>query len=389
MKDKTKLIHAGRAPFENHGVVNPPVYHASTILYETKEDMDNYRTKATTYGRHGTPGIQAFADAVAALEGADKCLVTPSGVAAITISLLSFLKSGDHLLVSDNAYEPTRKFCDLFLTKYGIETTYFDPLIGSNIKSLIRENTGGIMLESPGSHTFEVTDIPAIIETLRNDFSAQRRIITFMDNTWATPLFFKPLSFGVDISIQSATKYIGGHADVMLGTLSFQDEHWRQIDLTRRLLGNSVGPDDVYLAQRGLRSLDARLKQHEAHALTIAKWLQQRPEVAKVMYPALPEDPGHAIWKRDFTGATGLFGFMLKEGREEQVSRLLNSLTLFGMGFSWGGYESLLIPSHVEDSRTATSWQPPGPVFRIHVGLEDPEDLIEDLEKGFEAFHAA
>jgi len=387
-KDKTKLVHAGRKPFENHGVVNPPVYHASTILYQSKEDMDNFKSKATTYGRHGTPGTESFAEAIAALEQADRSLITPSGVAAITVSLLSFLQAGDHLLVADNVYEPTRKFCDLFLSRYGIETTYYDPLIGDSIDTFFTDRTRGVFLESPGSHTFEVQDVPAIVQAVKAA-KHKRPILTFMDNTWATPLYFKPLAFGVDVSIQSVTKYIGGHADVMLGTLAFRNELWPQIDRTRRLLGNAAGPDDVYLAQRGLRSLDARLRQHQEHALLVAQWLQRRPEVSRVMYPALSQDPGYHLWKRDFGGATGLFGFILNQGTDKQIAAFLNSLKLFGMGFSWGGYESLLIQSHVEQSRTTTRWAPPGPVFRIHVGLEDPQDLIADLTRGFDTFHSA
>lgn len=386
MKDKTKIVHAGRAPFDNHGVVNPPVYHASTILYESKAEMDNFRAKATTYGRHGTPGIFAVEQALADLEGADHCLIAPSGVAAITLALQAFLKPGDHLLMVDSVYDPTRKFCDLFLKKFGVETEYYDPVIGSGIGQLIRANTKGVFLETPGSHTFEMQDVPAIVGAVK---AANADIVTFLDNTWATPLFFKPLDFGVDVSLQSLTKYIGGHADFLLGSIAVKKALWPQLDLTRRLLGNNVGPDDVYLAQRGLRSLSARLKMHAAHALDLAQWLQDRPDVSRVLYPALPGDPGHEIWKRDFKGATGLFGFVLTGGSGAQVAALLDALKLFGMGFSWGGYESLLIPSVVDKSRTATQWAPEGPAFRIHVGLEDPEDLKADLARGFDAFHAA
>lgn len=385
MRDKTKLVHSGRHPHENFGVVNPPVYHASTILYKDKDSFDNYNRLPTTYGRHGTPGTFALSDALADLEGADHCLLTPSGLAAITVSLLSFLEAGDHVLAADTVYDPTRSVCNSLLTRYGIETTYYDPLLGADIARLVQDNTRVVFMESPGSRTFEMQDVPAIVGVLKTCRTA-KPIVTMIDNTWATPLYYKPLAHGVDISIQSITKYIGGHADLMLGSIACQKAHWPAVDKTRRLLGNSVGPDDVYLAQRGLRSLAARLRQHGESGLRVAEWLEARPEVIRIMHPALPGDPGHDIWKRDFSGATGLFGFVLKPASQEKVDAFLNSLTLFGIGFSWGGYESLLIPSEVSQHRTATKWQPGGPTFRIHVGLEDPEDLIEDLEKALEVY---
>ncbi len=385
MKDDTKLVHAGRAPFENVGAVNPPVYHASTILFETHEDLQNHRSAPTYYGRHGTPGTDAFARAIADVEHADHCVIVPSGLAAISISLLSFLKTGDHLLMVDTTYDPARSVCDQLLTRCGIETTYYDPLIGADIKSLIKPNTRVVYLESPGSRTFEVQDVAAIVSATKST-AGERDIVTIMDNTWATPLYFKPLDFGVDVSLQSITKYVGGHADLLLGTISCQAKHWPAIDRTRRLMGNSVGADDVYLAQRGLRSLSARLKVHGQNALRIAEWLERRKEVQRVMYPPLQSDPGHGIWRRDFAGGTGLLGFVLKTASEGQVSAFQDALTLFGMGFSWGGYESLLIPIDIAPYRTATQWKATGPAFRISAGLEDPDDLIADLEAAFAVF---
>ena len=385
MKDKTKLVHAGRAPFKNFGAVNPPVYHASTILFETHEDLQNHLSAPTYYGRHGTPGTDAFATAIAEMEQADRCVIVPSGLAAVSISLLSFLEQGDHLLMVDTTYDPARSVCDQLLTRYGIETTYYDPLAGAGIADLIRPNTRVVYLESPGSRSFEVQDVPAIVDAVKGSADGGQ-IRTIMDNTWATPLYFKPLAHGVDVSLQSITKYIGGHADLLLGTLACREADWPRIDKTRRLLGNSVGADDVYLAQRGLRSLAVRMEAHAGNALRLATWLENRPEVERVMYPPLESDPGHLIWKRDFSGAAGLLGFVLKSGTAEQVTAFQNSLSLFGMGYSWGGYESLLIPTEISPHRTATKWLLPGPAFRISAGLEDPDDLIADLDNALRCF---
>ncbi len=389
MKEDTKIVHAGRHPEENFGIVNPPVYHASTVLFPTLEAMRNVRSARVAYGRYGTPGTEAFAEAMAELEGGDKCLLMPSGLAAITSALISFLKAGDHLLMVDTTYEPCRAFCDEVLVRYGIETTYYDPLIGGDITKLMRPNTRIVYTESPGSLTFEVQDIPAISQAAKNHAGTEQDVIIMMDNTWASPILFKPFDHGVDVSIQAVTKYVGGHADVMLGTITCKNEHWPPLQRARALWGVSVGPDDVYLAQRGLRTLAVRLKQHEANALRVAAWLQNRPEVRRVIYPALPGDPGHDLWKRDFTGACGLFGFVLEEGNEGQIAAMLDHMRFFGMGFSWGGFESLLIHVRAQGARTATEWNPGGTYFRIHVGLEDPEDLIADLEAGFARYREA
>ena len=386
MSDDTKLTHAGRHPDDNYGVVNPPVYHASTILFPTLKDLRNFNSAKVTYGRHGTPGTFALNDAMCALENADYCLLASSGMQAITTAMLSFLKAGDHVLMVDTVYTPTRIFCDRALSPLGIETTYYDPLIGSDIQSLMRPNTRMVFTESPGSLTFEMQDIPAIVQAAKSYPQSNQEVLVAIDNTWATPLFYKPLDHGVDLSIQAVTKYIAGHADAMLGTVCCKSHLSQDLENMRRYLGLSVGPDDVYLALRGLRTLSVRLERHQKNALIIADWLAKHDLVDRVFYPALAGDAGHAIWRRDFTGACGLFGFSLNSGTDNQMEAMLDSMQLFGMGFSWGGYESLLIPIMLAGSRTATQWNPAGPCFRIHVGLEDPDDLISDLEAGFERF---
>lgn len=381
-RDRTRLTHAGNRPYENHGVVNPPVYHASTILYRTVAELrmkEQNPLDHVTYGRTGTPTTFAFEEAVAALEEADRAIALPSGLAAIAGSLFSFLKSGDHLLMTDTAYAPTRKLCDHQLAKLGITTTYYDPMIGAGIADLIQPNTRVIYLESPGSHTFEVQDVPAMAEVAR-----ARDCVTMIDNTWASPLYFKPLNFGVDLSIHAATKYIVGHSDVMMGVVSMRAQHWKTVKTQVHAMGYSVGPDDCYLALRGLRTLSARLAQHEKSALRIAAWLQGRPEDERVLHPAFPGTPGHEFFKRDFKGSTGLFSAILKPCSPDQLAAMLDGLELFGMGYSWGGYESLIVPSNIEKSRTAKPWKTDGPMLRVHAGLEDPDDLIADLEAGFD-----
>ena len=379
-RDRTKLTHAGNSPFDNHGIVNPPVYHASTVLYRTVDEL-RQKEKApfehVTYGRTGTPTTWAFERAVADLEEADRAIAMPSGLGAIAGALYSFLKTGDHLLVTDTAYFPTRKLCDLQLAKLGIETTYYDPMIGADIEKLIRPNTRVIYMESPGSHTFEVQDVPAIVAVAK-----ARGIVTMIDNTWASPLFFKPLKLGVDLSIHAATKYIVGHSDVMMGIIAMKQEHFMTVKTQVHGMGYSVGPDDCYLALRGLRTMSARLAQHQQTALRLAEWLQQRPEVEQVLHPALPGTPGHAFFKRDFAGSSGLFSVILKPCSDPQLAAMLDGMTLFGMGYSWGGYESLIIPSNIGKARTATTWRTDGPMLRLHAGLEDPDDLIADLEAG-------
>jgi cystathionine beta-lyase len=382
---ETTLVTAGRDTKAQKGFVNPPVVHGSTVLYPTAEDLHAHRGEYQ-YGRRGTPTTKALQEALMALEG-PQCAgvgIAPSGLSAITTTLLAVLKAGDHLLVCDNAYRPTRNFCDGLLAGYGVETTYFDPLIGAGVAELFRPNTKAILVEAPGSQSFEMPDIPAIAGVAHG-----RGALVIDDNTWATPLFHRSLDQGVDISIQAATKYIGGHSDIMFGTISANARAWPLIAETIRLLGVCAGPDDVFLALRGLRTLAVRLAQHHRSALEMARWLATRPEVVRVLHPALESDPGHTIWKRDFTGASGLFSIVLKPAPQKAVDALLDAVTLFGMGFSWGGFESLVIPFDCAPYRSATKWAPGGPTLRLHIGLENVEDLKSDLERGFEAFNAA
>lgn len=378
MRMDTILGHAGRAPERFDGAVNVPVIRASTVLFP---DVDAHegseRFKGVTYGRHGTTTRFALEEALAQVEGAARVSAVSSGVAAIAVSLLAFTRPGDHILVADNAYGPTRHFCNARLKRNGVETEYYDPRIGTSITGLIRDNTRLIFCESPGSLTFEMQDIPAIGAAARS-----RGIPVLADNTWATPYFFRPFEKGVDVSIHSATKYIVGHADVIMGTIGATEEHWRTIRQTAADYGYTASPDDCYLALRGLRTLAPRLRQQMQSALVVARWLQQRPEVAGVLYPALEGDPGHALWKRDMTGAASLFGVELRPAPEQAVKAAINSLRYFGHGASWGGFESLVTYPKPERLRTATRWNS-GPLLRLHVGLEDPNDLIGDLEKAF------
>jgi cystathionine beta-lyase len=387
LRDETLLGHAGNHPAENHGIVNPPVYHASTVLFPSVAALEaavRDKFAQVYYGRLGTPTTFALEEAVAALEGGDRALALPSGLAAIVATLTALLKAGDHLLMVDSVYEPVRTFCDRTLARFGIETTYYDPHVGAGIAELITPATRIVYVESPGSLTFEVQDIPAIAAAAH-----AAGALVVMDNTWATPLFFKSFRHGVDVSIHSATKYIGGHSDLMLGLVVAKEPLGRTIKTSAHAMGYAAAPDDCYLALRGLRTLSVRLRRHQETGLTLARWLQGRPEVARVLHPALPEDPGHALWRRDFTGASGLFGVVLNPYPKEAVAAMLDGLRLFGMGFSWGGYESLILPVKPETCRTATRWDAPGPVLRLHAGLEDPADLIADLEQGFERLRAA
>jgi cysteine-S-conjugate beta-lyase len=384
LKPETALVTSGRDTGAQKGFVNPPVVHGSTVLYPTAEDLHAHRGEFQ-YGRHGTPTTRALQDALMAIEGPNCAGVglAPSGLAAISTTLLAVLKAGDHLLVCDNSYRPTRNFCNGLLARYGVETTYYDPLIGAGIAGLFKPNTRAVIVEAPGSQSFEMPDIPAI-STIAHDKGA----LVIDDNTWATPLFHRSLDQGVDISMQAATKYIGGHSDIMFGTISANAEAWPLIAETIRLLGVCAGPDDVFLALRGLRTLSVRLQQHHRSALDMARWLATRPEIARVLHPGLETDPGHAIWKRDFTGASGLFSIVLKPAPQQAVDALLDTVKLFGMGYSWGGFESLIIPFNCSDYRTATKWTPGGPTLRLHIGLEHVDDLKADLDRGFAAFNA-
>jgi cystathionine beta-lyase len=387
----TQLVHLGRDPAAFHGVVNPPVYHASTYIFPTLADLKDTRVERAggaferfTYGREGTPTTRALEDAVTQLEGGFRAVVTSCGLGAICASLTAFLSAGDHLLIVDSLYGPARHFCDEFLKRFGVAVTYFDPTIGADVAQLVRPNTRVIYLESPCSLTFEVCDVPAITAVAR-----ARGITTIMDNTWASPLCFRPLQHGVDVSIHAATKYISGHSDLMLGIAVCNEAAFVPMKKTASASGYCGGPDDVYLALRGLRTLGVRMARHQQTATTVAQWLQQRPEVARVMYPALPDDPFHALWKRDFTGASGLFGAVLKPCSETQLAAFLDHLELFQMGYSWGGYESLVVPTWPATLRSVRPWHDDGPALRLHAGLEDPDDLIRDLERGFARLLAA
>jgi len=384
IKPATTLVTAGRDTQGQHGFVNPAVYHASTVLYPTAEDQVAHRSRYQ-YGRRGTPTSEALEGALKELEG-EQCAgvaLLPSGLAAISTALLSVAGSGDHILVTDSVYRPTRVFCDGLFKRLGVTTTYYEPLIGKDIAKLLQPNTKAVFVEAPGSQSFEMQDIPAIAEVAH-----AKGAVVLTDNTWATPLYFRALEKGVDLSIQAGTKYIGGHSDVMIGCVAANAARYTALKATMNTLGLCVGPDDMYLALRGLRTMGVRLARHFESGVRVARWLEQRPEVARVLHPGLPGDPGHAIWKRDFTGACGLFSIVLKPAPEKAVHAFMDALSLFGMGFSWGGFESLVILFDCSEYRTATKWAPGGPTLRFHIGLEDVDDLIADLERGFAAMSA-
>lgn len=384
MKEDTKLIAAGRPHRRPAHPVNPPVERASTILFATYDDfLDG--AKNIVYGRLGTSTHRALEEAVNLLEGGVETRLAPSGLQAIHVSLLAFTGAGDHILVTDAVYDPVRKFCDKFLKRFGVETTYYDPMIGGDIASLITPRTKVILAESPGSLTFEVQDIPALADAARK---AGAKLI--VDNTWSAGFYLKPLQLGAHVSVQSGTKYLAGHADCLIGAISSADEETAKgIFYALLQLGSNVSADDAYLTLRGLRTLAARLARHSETGLTLAKWLVKRPEVDRVLYPAFKSSPGHAHWKRDFSGASGLFGVVLKPISLPALKAFFNALKLFGMGFSWGGFESLCVHVHPEKCRTARPWREEGPIIRIHAGLEDAEDLLIDLDRAFGAMNAA
>ncbi|WP_169544989.1 cystathionine beta-lyase [Sneathiella aquimaris] len=389
MKDETKLVVAGRDPESNYGIVNVPVYHASTVLFDSLSDLQNRfkdrndGKQAVTYGRVGTPTSWSLENAVAELEGGYRSQIFPSGLAACAHAMQAFLKAGDHLLMTDSVYGPSRTYCETVLKRFGVEVTYYNPLIGAGISELIRPNTRIVFVESPGSQTFEIQDIPAIA-----DKTHKAGAIVMMDNTWASPLFYKPFEHGVDVSIQAGTKYIVGHSDVMMGLVTATKEAWPTLQAGANLSGQTAGPDDVYLAQRGLRTLSVRLKQHMENGIKVAEWLKGREEVHSVLHPALSDHPGHDLWKRDFLGASGLFSMRLNKLPKEALAAFLDDLKLFGMGYSWGGYESLILYADPSHSRTATNWDNTNPLIRLHIGLEDTGDLIEDLSEGFDRLRA-
>lgn len=385
LRTGTRLAQAGR----DHAVdmVNPPVARASTILFDNLADLDRALKDPDAglyYGRRGTQTHWALEDALSQLEpGAAGTKLFPSGVAAITTSLMACLKAGDELLVTDSAYEPSRTFADALLGPLGITTRYYDPRCGAGIADVISEETKAILLESPGSLSFEIQDVPAITAVART-----RGITTLIDNTWATPLRLQPLALGVDISIQALTKYVGGHSDVMMGSATATPSLWPHLKAAAYRLGHFVSADDCALVLRGLRTLELRLDRHEQSALKIARWLETHPAVDRVWHPALPSHPDHALFKRDFSGSTGLFAMVLKQGGRPHTAALIDGLQHFGIGFSWGGYESLVLPVELDRIRTATSTPLPGPIVRLSIGLEDADDLIADLDAGLARYQA-
>jgi cystathionine beta-lyase len=372
-KPETIAVAAGRMSDAHFGAVNTPVYRASTILYPDLASL-KANTQPYTYGRRGTPTSRSFEDAITALEGGAGTVVVPSGLNACAVAILTVCGAGDHLLMVDTVYEPTRAFCDIELKRLGIETEYY--AADDDIAPLLRPNTKAVFCESPGSLTFEVQDIPAIAKAAH----AHGGVSVLLDNTWATPILFQAIAHGVDLSIQAATKYVGGHADVMLGTITANESHAERLTRFHGHMGLFAGGDDTWLGLRGLRTLPTRLKRHQDTALVLARWLQARPEVSRVLYPALESDPGHALWKRDFRGASGLFGLVLKPVPERALAAFVDGLHHFGIGYSWGGFESLIVPAHIKRSRRPFAAE--GPLLRIHAGLEDVSDLIADLDAG-------
>ncbi len=394
-RPSTRIVEGGRRREWTHlgdgkgGIVNPPVWRASTILYD---DVASLRAGVRTnedgklfYGRRGTPTQWSLADALTEMEPeAEGTMLFPSGVAATAVALLSVLNPGDELLMVDSAYDPTRGICDGLLKRFGITTSYYDPLIGADIATKLTDRTRAIFLESPGSLTFEVQDVPAIVSVAK-----ERGVVTLIDNTWATSLLFPALSFGIDLSILACTKYVAGHSDVMAGSVTANRAHFPALRKTSQQLGQVMSADDAWLAARGLRTLDVRMERHQSSALSVAHWLKQQPEVARVLHPALPDCPGHDMWKRDFRGSSGLFSFVLNGGNESRRAALIDGLAHFGIGYSWGGFESLALPVDPQNYRTATRWQAEGPVVRLQIGLEDVDDLIRDLRGGLDRFNAA
>lgn len=388
LKTDTLLVHAGRHRDPNWDYVNPPVVRASTVLHQSSQDMidrviskADYMNAKPCYGTYASPLHKAFYEALMALEGSKAvgAWAFSTGLAACTTPLFAFLKAGDHALFVDTIYGPTRAFAEETLTRMGVDVEFFDPKIGGDIRKLFRDNTTLVMMESPGSHSFELMDVPAIAEACR-----ERGIASVIDNTWATPLYFKPLDVGVDMVIHAATKYIAGHSDLTMGVVICNERVWPQVYHTVTQFGQAASGDDIWLAYRGLHTMSVRVKHAAASAAEVIAWLQKRPEVERVCYPALPDDPSYPIWKRDYTGATSLFAVVLKPEYDGKIGRFVDALTIFGRGYSWGGYESLLIPGY--GKRTVTG-SPFNRMMRLAVGLEDPKDLIRDLEAGFAAMH--
>lgn len=382
----TKLCHVGYDPSDYHGFVNPPVVHASTVLFPNARAMET-RSQPYTYGTRGTPTTDALCRAIDDLEGSAGTILVPSGLAAITVPFLAYLSAGDHALIVDSVYSPCRHFCDTMLTRLGVEVEYYDPEIGADIERLIRPNTKLVHTEAPGSNTMEMQDIRAI-----SDAAHKHDCVVTIDNTWATPLYFRALDFGADVSIHAATKYPSGHSDILMGTVSANAKHWPVLKEANVTLGICGAPDDSYQILRGLRTMGLRLEHHYKSALSVARWLEARDDVARVLHPALESFPGHDIWKRDFKGASGVFSFVLPSPSKDRIKprahAFLDALQLFGLGWSWGGYESLAVHVNLDD-RTIRKGPVDGAVIRLQIGLENVEDIIADLERGFAAAAAA
>jgi cystathionine beta-lyase len=386
-KPDTLVTTIGRDPASHFNTVNPPIHRASTVTFPTVADLEAVGKApfdVFNYGRQGTPTTFHLEEAIAKLDGGYRGIVCSSGVSAIAVALTAFVQQGDHVLMVDSTYDPTRRYCDQLLGRFGVETTYYDPLIGADIAKLLRPNTKVVFVESPGSVTFEVQDIPAIAEAAHKIGA-----VVLMDNSWATPLLFRPLDHGVDVAIYSGTKYLVGHADAMIGIIVTTQESFLKVRRSRQLFGPCAGPDDCYLTLRGLRTLAVRLERHQKTGMILAEWLQKRPEVAKLLHPAFPGCPGHEVWKRDFKGASGLFSIVLKPTAKPALTAMLDGMKLFAMGYSWGGFESLILPINPTNYRTAVPWHAEGPLLRLPAGLEGPDDLIADLEEGFKRLAAA
>ncbi len=389
MKLATRLIQLGRLPKSRPGSVNLPVVRASTVTFASLAEMESLQQRfeadeiVPTYGLVNMPLRAAFEELMVEIEGGHRAVTLPSGLAAAAVALMACLKAGDHLLVTDSAYGPTRRFCQRTLARFGVETTFYDPLAGAGIAALMKPNTRAVYLESPGSLTFEVQDFPAIARLAREHGAA-----VLHDNTWATGAFFRSFEHGADLVIQAATKYPAGHSDVLVGAVVANEAWWPRLRDASRDFGQTASPDDLFLAIRGLRTFDARLKRHEASAIQVAQWLKTHPAVKRVLHPALPEDPGHALWKRDFLGSAGLIGVELAPTSKEQLAAFIDRLECFTLGYSWGGFESLIVPANLKGARSVRPWQG-GPLMRLQIGLEDPADLFADLVKGLDRMKSA
>ncbi|MDA8514668.1 cystathionine beta-lyase [Citrobacter sp. Igbk 14] len=382
-KVETKLTRLGRDVHDQYGFVNTPIYRGSTVVFDTVDSLQNNKAKFW-YGTLGTPTIKSLEDAWSELSGAEGTVMSPSGLGAVALALMTTLKSGDHLLMPDSVYNPTRNFCKVFLEKFGVEITYYDPLVGENIVELFRTNTSTLFLESPGSQSFEIQDVPLLTRLAK-----QRGIKTIIDNTWATPIFFKAHEHGCDLSVEAGTKYLSGHSDLLMGLVSANAETWPALRAMYDSMAMLPGAEDCFLALRGLRTMHIRLKEAERRALEVANWLSEQPEVSRILHPAFEGCPGHEIWKRDFKGSSGLFSVVFKPGfSKEALSYMLDNMKIFGMGYSWGGFESLVVPFNCADYRTATKWNPEGLTIRLQIGLENVEDLMTDLRQGLDRLSA-